>query len=474
MKKWKRIFCTLLSAAMLLGILAPTVCAAESVLLDLPEGCYTFSSRLNNHQFIDVNGNGIENGTNIQLWEQNGTQAQMFYVSKVSGGWYSIRNINSRKALDVAGGVTGSGINVQLYDWNGTDAQLWCFISAGNGGYYIKNKLGFYMDAAGGQSESGTNIQVYTGNGTNAQIWEAVPVSGLYRLTTGVDSGMRLDVNGNYTDNGTNIQIWSANDSGAQIFCVVKESNDWFSIRHSASRKAIDVAGGVSGNGVNVQLYDWNGTDAQLWRFISAGNGSYYIQNKLGYYLDVSDGKNADGTNVQVCHLNDSRAQMWRIESADLKKEITAKVLVSLHFDRTSEMTVLEKLLYYYTHFNHGKKYDIKRRDSWNALFGDIAYPGANGVVLCGGFITPEQLGNIIYGFVGKSMGFNETLIYQGGGYAANKLLYINNKSMYYGDSAMDHEFISIGIGLSGTPTTVDLTFPEIPFALKTIAAGVL
>lgn len=444
----KSMICAFLSVVFLIGLLS-FASADGPVLIDIPKGCYAFATRLDHTEFLDVNGGGTENGTNIQIWDQNDGQAQMFYIFPVGGGWFGILNINSRKAVDVAGGQRGNSVNVQLYDWNGTDAQLWQAEAAPEGGCFLRNKLGYYLDVSGGNVARGTNVQVYDWNGSDAQIWDIIPVSGLYTLTTALNRGMRIDVNGNNDKNGTNIQIWTANGSGAQIFCLVKRYGEWFSIHHSPSRKVLDVAGGVSADGINVQLYDWNETDAQLWRFVPTGNGSYYIQNKLGYYLDVSLSGTADGTNVQVCRLNRSSAQQWWVEPADLTREIIAKVTVSLHFDNFSNMNEIEKLAYIWSYFNHGAKYDIKRKECWNALFNNIAFPGTDGVILCGELITPEQLGNIIYGYTGKRLGYSDTLIYQGGGFAASGPWHIFDESAYYGDSAIDHKFISIGIELA-------------------------
>lgn len=135
----------------------------------ISEGNYVFQSALNNQKVIDVEGGKSQNGTNIQLWESNGTNAQKYHVQLVSMGYYKIASAISGRVLDVAGGVRGSGVNVHLYDYNGTDAQLWRFYNAGNGYYYIKNKLGYFIDVSNASTNNGANIQVYSGNGSNAQ-----------------------------------------------------------------------------------------------------------------------------------------------------------------------------------------------------------------------------------------------------------------------------------------------------------------
>lgn len=474
MKKFKKIL-SLGLATILCVLLVPTA-FAETRPINIADGCYILTSGLDSSKCLDVSGAGISNGTNIQIWSDNDSFAQMFYITKVNSNWYSIRNIESRKAIDVAGGKQGSGVNVQLYDWNGTDAQLWQFYDAGDGYYHIKNKLGYYLDVSGGRTSNGTNVQVYQSNGTEAQKWKFNLAQGIYKFTTKLNSAKCLDVSGAGTANGTNIQIWSANETSAQFFYITKLSSGWYSIRNIASQKAIDVTGGKPGSGVNVQLYDWNGTDAQLWQFYDVGDGYYYIKNKLGYYLDVSGGQTSDGTNVQVYQSNGTKAQMWKIELADLTKTFFATLLVNLQLDGVFFYeNPLDKLALYFKQFNHGAKYDIKRESSWNNLFADVAYPGFNGVFLFDKrILTPEQLGNIIYGLTGRLLGFSDKTIYQGGGYAASGTKYLHDASRYYGDSAVDHEFISIGIGMSSKIPTIDLDLSEIPSWILKLAKYIL
>lgn len=66
-----------------------------------------------------------------------------------------------------------------------------------------------------------------------------------------------------------------------------------------------------------MQLYDYNGSDAQKWRFYSAGNGFYYIRNKLNkseFCLDVDGRKKTNRSNVQVYKSNQTDAQKWKLK----------------------------------------------------------------------------------------------------------------------------------------------------------------
>ena len=142
---------------------------ATTPYVNIPGGTYTLRSALNNSKVVDVSGAGTGNGTQIQIWDANNTNAQIFNITGVMQGYYKISNVISGRVLDVTGGVRGSGVYVQLYDYNGTDAQLWRFYNAGNGYYYLKNKLGYYLDVCSAATANGTRMWVYSGNGSGAQ-----------------------------------------------------------------------------------------------------------------------------------------------------------------------------------------------------------------------------------------------------------------------------------------------------------------
>ena len=112
-----------------------------------------------------------EKNGNIQLETFINDNAQKYEISYVGNGYYKLFLKNDGRAVDVKNGSAASKANVQAYQWNGTDAQLWKFVDAKNGSYYIKSKLGTTMDLPSAKTAAGTNIQTYVMNGTNAQKW---------------------------------------------------------------------------------------------------------------------------------------------------------------------------------------------------------------------------------------------------------------------------------------------------------------
>jgi hypothetical protein len=132
------------------------------------DGTYALKSRLKTSKAVDVQGGGLADCVNIQLWDYNNTNAQKFAISHVKEGYYKIVNVASGKALNVQQGMKGNGVNVWQYSYNASDAQLWRFYK-NESYYFIKNKNGYYLDVAGGATDNGTNIQIWEGNSSKAQ-----------------------------------------------------------------------------------------------------------------------------------------------------------------------------------------------------------------------------------------------------------------------------------------------------------------
>lgn len=140
---------------------------------DLPDGTYTFGSKLNTSMKMDVSGASRSNYGNVQIWAGNGTNAQKWKVTHDSNGYVTLTSVNSGKVLDVNGGVSANGTNVQQYDSNGTYAQKWIAVKNSDGSYTLQSALAEnkVLDVSGASTSNGANVQLYATNGTNAQKW---------------------------------------------------------------------------------------------------------------------------------------------------------------------------------------------------------------------------------------------------------------------------------------------------------------
>lgn len=140
---------------------------------------YYLESAVKSNMVIDVSGGGRRDGTNIQIYKKNGSDAQLFKIVKNANGYYTFINKGSNKAIDVYGAYTHCGANVNLWSQNGSSAQQWKIYTAS--GYpdtgYVKimNRCGKYLDVKNANSKNGTNVQIWNRNNTNAQVFKLVP-----------------------------------------------------------------------------------------------------------------------------------------------------------------------------------------------------------------------------------------------------------------------------------------------------------
>jgi chitinase len=115
------------------------------------------------------------------------------------------------KCVDVASASSANGTAVQLYDCNGTNAQTWTVASDGS-----LQALGKCMDITAAGTTNGTQIQLYDCNGTGAQVWQHQSNGELVNPA----SGKCLDATGPSSANGTRLQIWTCADSANQQWSI--------------------------------------------------------------------------------------------------------------------------------------------------------------------------------------------------------------------------------------------------------------
>ena len=270
---------------------------------------------------LDVANGSTEDGTNIQIWENNGCTAQQFGLVKSSDGYSITTEVTGQEScLDVLDFSAESGANVIQWTNNESDNQIWFFEeaqwpqtsetdhatepdrssdsenisdaddlsasvpqetaatvtkgetpTAGNI-YYIKNKnSGMYLTVENDSASNGANVIQATGTGSLGQRWIPELCSdGTYRLhpATDMTGGISLDVAYGSTENGANIQIWENNGYSAQQFGFV-ESGDGYAITTKVTNQesCLDVERKSTQSGANVLQYTNRGADNQIWYF---------------------------------------------------------------------------------------------------------------------------------------------------------------------------------------------------------------
>ena len=138
---------------------------------DLADGTYVVETALQSGKVMDVSGGSTADYGNVQLYADNGTDAQVWKVGHDSKGYVTFTNANSGKVLDVNGASTASGTNVQQFSSNGSWAQKWIAMRGSDGSYTIYSALArnLALDVYAASTANGANIQTHTANGTKAQ-----------------------------------------------------------------------------------------------------------------------------------------------------------------------------------------------------------------------------------------------------------------------------------------------------------------
>jgi chitosanase len=112
---------------------------------------------------IDVNAAATANGTAIQLYDCNNSNAQIWTVGNTDN---SIKALG--KCLDVTAAATTNGAKIQLYDCNGSGAQKW---TAASNGTLINTGSGKCLDATDNSSANGNQLQIWACGTTANQKW---------------------------------------------------------------------------------------------------------------------------------------------------------------------------------------------------------------------------------------------------------------------------------------------------------------
>lgn len=218
---------------------------------------------------------------NATLLDKKDDCSQKWTISKNTDETYKISNVCNSKVLDISGGIVADGTNAQLWRNNGTNAQKWkleAYIAENevdnsrlSGTYKIASALNnnLVIDAKGNGRSNGTNIQIHTSNGTNAQQWILRYNENLSSYTIiGKSSKKAVDIANGNTSAGSNIQLWNDNKTCAQQWDINSNTDGTYTITNHCSKRVIDVRNGSAFSDNNVQIWNNNGTNAQKWKFI--------------------------------------------------------------------------------------------------------------------------------------------------------------------------------------------------------------
>lgn len=125
----------------------------------------------NSGKCVDAKAAGTTNGTVIQQYACNGSNAQQYQLADVGGGYVRINNRgSSAQALDVTNVSTADNAKIQTWTYGGGLNQQWQSVSEGGGYYHFVNRnSGKCLDVPAASTADGVQLVQYTCNGTGAQ-----------------------------------------------------------------------------------------------------------------------------------------------------------------------------------------------------------------------------------------------------------------------------------------------------------------
>lgn len=266
------------------------------------------------------------NGSNVQLGAAQSYRA-LFDVTYRPDGTARIVSSRAGKSADVKAAAIRSGTNVQLYNDNGTRAQVWDLVAQGTTATYGGHAYDVYAIAIAADpslfmAPSGSDIVLGASTGFIFVPPEPLASGGVYELRSMLDTTMALDVAGGSSTKGANVQLYKANGTNAQKVYLTDEGDGW-SIRNIGSGMYVDVAGGAAASGTNVQIYTDNDTRAQRWDVVRIGSAEVEgvscatVQlgafNADGLLMDVRGAMTTNKANIRIYTANASDAQLFAL-----------------------------------------------------------------------------------------------------------------------------------------------------------------
>ena len=238
---------------------------------------------------IDVAGNNLNVGANVQMYGWNQSLAQKWQITWRDRG-YAIRSLGTGHYLAVKNGSMVSGANVVQVGYKADDAQLWAISKNASGKYVIRNlKSGMALEAKGAPG-NGANAQVGTPNGAAKQSYNINPTEplvdgGVYTLYMNNGKTLAMDDPDYSTAKNRRMQVFTANKSSAQKFVARRVGKNVYTLQPLASGLFLQDSGGV------LNQVGRSGGLAQQWTVEMATGGAMLVNVYTGKAMTHSSDK---------------------------------------------------------------------------------------------------------------------------------------------------------------------------------------
>jgi hypothetical protein len=328
-----------------------------------PTAWYTVVNR-GSGKCVDAAAAATANGTAVQQYACNGTQAQQWQLQPTTGGYYRVGARNAASQVwDVANVSTADGALVHLWAYGGGNNQQWMPAAESGGAWrFVNRHSGKCLDVTGGSSADAVRLQQLTCHGGTSQSFALnvvgaptptatatpsptqrptatpttratatatprttststpTPRSGgisptAWYAVTNKNSGKCVAAAASGTANGTAVQQNACNGSFAQSWQFQATSGGYYRIvSRNATSQAWDVTGVSTADGATIQLWLYGGGSNQQWQPVAEAGGYYrFVSRHSGKCLDVPAASTADGARLQQYTCNGTGAQSFAL-----------------------------------------------------------------------------------------------------------------------------------------------------------------
>ena len=231
--------------------------------------------------FLDLASGKPDDGTNIGIWENTHSDAQLFKFVDNGDGTYTIttKATEDKACVAVSSDSTDSGANIVQWTCNGKDSQKWKIsvdtIKDGveldeNTCYMLKNvNSNLYLEVKDGAAQAGATVQQWGANGAAAHnVWHVKKINwGYYYIYSALGDGESFVLNVNNGDNAAPLTIAANNKQSTQYFKFVDNEDGTYTIVTRASKdlSCVEIAGAQTNSGAVAQQWAWNDNDCQKW-----------------------------------------------------------------------------------------------------------------------------------------------------------------------------------------------------------------
>ena len=279
---------------------------------------------------LDLSGNQVERGRNIDIYTANMTTAQRWKLESVSdsqkatiSGATTPGTMTKGSSFDIRGTISSdstiTSVTVGVYDVKG-NMKIGKTVSPNSNSYDLKNvdtsikfgslAAGVYRYKVTADNSAGTATLV---NKVFVILETGQTVSnGTYNIVSMTNTDYVLSIKSDSNAAGANVHLWKKTTTNYMKFQFTYNGDGYYKIKDVGSGKYLGVTDQSSSSGANVEQQS-GGT---LWQVLPDGTGAYYIVPKSakGCCMDLAGNQIENGRNIDIYTANMTTAQRWKLQ----------------------------------------------------------------------------------------------------------------------------------------------------------------